>query len=81
MSEAKNVVDPATCRASHCYAVVDSKYGVISLHWSESEANQICDSGHSLISGYKGSVQRMKIEGELPRRIENLFWEKYGSNA
>ena len=81
MSEAKNTVDSATRRASHCYAVVDEKYGVVSLHWSESEAKQICDSGHTLISGYVGSVQKIKIEGKLPWRIEKLFWDTYGSNA
>ena len=81
MSEAKKQVDSATRRASHCYAVVDEKYGVISLHWSESEAKQISDSGHTLISGYIGSVQKIRIEGAIPWRIEKLFCEHMGGEA
>lgn len=81
MSKAKKAADSATRRASHCYAVVDKKYGVLSLHWSEAEAKEIVDSGHTLISGYCGRVERFAISGAIPWRIEKLFWDQYGSNA
>jgi hypothetical protein len=81
MREAKELVDSATCRASHCYAVVDQKYGVISLHWSKSEAKQICESGHTLISGYCGTVEKLTINGPIPCRIQKLFRAQHGSNA
>ena len=81
MSKAKREADSATRRASHCYAVVDEKHGVISLHWSEAEAKEIVDSGHTLISGYPGRVEKLAIGGAIPWRIEKLFWAQYGSNA
>ena len=49
-----------------CYAVVDEKYGVVELFWSEIEANRSCAKGDSLTSGYCGHVDEMVITGENP---------------
>ena len=54
---------------SKCWAVVDQKYGIVALYWSKKEADEACELGEVLISGYAGSVEEVEINGTPPVKI------------
>lgn len=56
---------------SKCWAVVDQKYGIVALYWSEKEANEACELGEVLLSGYAGSVEEVEINGTPPNEVKN----------
>jgi hypothetical protein len=68
LSKQKIVFEDST---TTCWAVVDHKYGVVALYWSKKEAQEACDKGDDLDSGYVGHVEEMKIKGTPPKEIQS----------
>lgn len=66
--------EEASKKRSYCYLAINQSEDTLTLHWSAQGACKALKSS-------RGFIRKVRIRGKIPWRIEQIFWDEYGSNA